>query len=65
MRNRGLAEHYIRLGMSNEMRANVEEWRINNRDPETGKMVSFSEAVRLLVERGLESKNRSNNTDGD
>ena len=49
-----LAEHYVRLGMSNEMRLAVEEWRIENRDPETGKMVSFSEALRQLIQAGLD-----------
>jgi len=34
----------------------IEEWRIENRNPETAKMVSFSEAVRLLFHAGLESK---------
>jgi len=56
MRNRGLAQHFIRLGMSNEMRACIEEWRIHNRDPETGKMASFSEACRLLIDKGLGDK---------
>lgn len=55
MRNRSLSDHYIRLGMSNEMRQKIEDWRILNRDPETGKMVSFSEAARLLIDKGLSS----------
>ena len=38
------------------MRARIEEWRIANRDPETGKMVSFSEAARLLIHAGLAGK---------
>ena len=48
-----LAEHYVRLGMSNEMRQDVERWRAENRDPETGKVVSFSEALRRLIQAGL------------
>ena len=48
-----LAEHYVRLGMSNEMRQSVEAWRAENRDPDTGKVASFSEALRQLIERGL------------
>ena len=35
------------------MRQKIEDWRVLNRNPETGKIVSFSEAVRLLVNRGL------------
>lgn len=49
-----LAEHYVRLGMSNEMRQAVEQWRVDNREPETGKVVSFAEALRQLIQIGLE-----------
>lgn len=48
-----LAEHYVRLGMSSEMRQAVEAWRAENRDPETGKVASFSEALRQLIQAGL------------
>ena len=53
MRNSSLSDHYIRLGMSNEMRQKIEDWRVLNRNPETGKIVSFSKAVRLLIDNGL------------
>ena len=48
-----LAEHYVRLGMSNKMRQDVEQWRADNRDDATGKVVSFSEALRQLIRLGL------------
>lgn len=35
------------------MRQKIEDWRVLNRNPETGKIVSFSKAVRLLIDKGL------------
>lgn len=48
-----VSEYFFRLGMTDEMRRRIEDWRIENRDPETGKIPSFSDAVRQLIESGL------------
>ena len=41
--------------MTMDMRRQVEDWRTENRDPETGKTPSFAEALRSLVEKGLDA----------
>lgn len=50
-----MSEYFFRFGMTNDMRRAVEDWRIENRDPETGAVPSFAEALRSLVEKGLGS----------
>lgn len=47
-----LSEHYIRLGMSLDMKAKIELWR-GKQAAELGKVPSFSEACRQLIEKGL------------
>ena len=49
-----MSEYFFRLGMTNTMRRAVEDWRADNRDPDTGKTPSFAEALRSLIERGLD-----------
>lgn len=53
MGKKNVSEYFFRLGMTNDMRRQVEDWRIENRDPETGKTPSFAEALRSLIELGL------------
>lgn len=48
-----VGEHFIRLKLSAEISRSVNCWRAENRDPETGKVVSFSEALRRLIQAGL------------
>ena len=48
-----MSEHFVRLGMTNDMRRRINEWCARNADEETGKMPSFSEGCRQLIERGL------------
>ncbi|MGB0903080.1 GIY-YIG nuclease family protein [Halocynthiibacter sp.] len=48
-----VSEHFIRLGMTQEMQRKVNDWCADNRDEGTGKMPSFSEGCRQLIERGL------------
>lgn len=50
-----MSDHFIRLGMSNDMKAKIEEWR-SKQLAETGSIPSFSEAVRQLVEKGFDSE---------
>lgn len=50
-----MSEYYFRLGMTEEMRRSIEDWRAENRDPETGKVLSFAEAVRQLIASGIEN----------
>lgn len=64
MRNRGVSEYFFRLGMTDEMRRQIEDWRAENQDPETGKVPSFAEACRQLIAAGLaanvrKSRNKS------
>lgn len=47
-----MSEHFIRLGMSEDMRMQIEAWRIGQLK-DMGKVPSFSEAVRQLIEKGL------------
>lgn len=51
-----VSEYFFRLGMTNDMRRQIEDWRIGHRDPETGKVPSFAEAIRSLVEKALEDE---------
>lgn len=53
MKDSKVSEFFTRLGMTNEMRKQVEDWRIQERDEETGKVPSFSEALRRLIDKGL------------
>lgn len=48
-----MSEYFFRLGMTDDMRRSIEDWRTENRDPETGKVLSFAEACRQLIARGL------------
>lgn len=47
-----VSEYFVRLGMSDRMRRQVEDWRAENRE-EGGRVMSFSEALRQLVDKGL------------
>jgi hypothetical protein len=53
MKESKLDEYYCRLGMTNDMRKQIEDWRSLNRDEETGKIPSFVSAIRQLVDKGL------------
>jgi len=48
-----VSEHFIRLGMTQEMQRGINEWCAANADPETGKIPSFSEACRQLITKAL------------
>ena len=48
-----MSEHFIRLGMTQDMQRSVNEWCVANADPDTGKVPSFSEGCRRLIARGL------------
>lgn len=48
-----MSEHFVRLGMTKEMQRRINEWCVENADAETGKLPSFSEGCRRLIERGL------------
>ena len=50
-----MSEYFFRLGMTEDMRRAVEDWRVENRDQETGRIPSFAEALRVLVQKGLEA----------
>lgn len=47
-----MSEYFIRLGMSEDMRMQIEAWRIGQLQV-IGKIPSFSEAARQLIEKGL------------
>lgn len=49
-----MSEYFFRLGMTNDMRRAVEDWRFENRDKKTGKIPSFAEALRALIQRSLD-----------
>lgn len=49
-----MSEYFFRLGMDNDLRRRIEDWRIENRDHETGKVPSFADAVRQLINRGID-----------
>jgi hypothetical protein len=46
------SEHFVRLGMTQGMKADVERWRVGQLE-KTGSVPSFSEALRVLVNKGL------------
>lgn len=48
-------DHYIRLGMTPQMRDDIERWRIDQ-GLKTGKVPSFSDAARQLIQIGLDAK---------
>lgn len=48
-----MSEYFFRLGMTDDMRRQIEAWRAENPDPETGKIASFAEACRQLIAAGL------------
>lgn len=47
-----MSEYYIRLGMTERMRKSIEAWRTSRLEVE-GRIPSFSEAVRTLINVGL------------
>ena len=51
-----MSEYFFRLGMTDDMRRSIEDWRAENRDPATGKVPSFAEAIRQLIAIGLGKK---------
>ena len=53
MKDSKVDEYYYRLGMTIEMRKEVEDWRVLNRDESTGKTPSFAEALRMLISLGI------------
>jgi hypothetical protein len=53
MKESKVSDHFIRLGMSEDMRMRVEAWRMKCLQ-ETGRVPSFSEAIRQLVDKGLD-----------
>lgn len=48
-----MSEYFFRLGMTDNMRRRIEDWRVENRADGNGKVPSFAEAIRALIERGL------------
>ena len=52
MEKEKVSEHFMRLGMTNAMKARIEKWRAD-RLADEGAIPSFSDAVRQLIERGL------------
>jgi hypothetical protein len=52
MKESKVSEHFIRLGMSEDMRMRIEAWRMECLK-DTGKVPSFSEAVRQLIDKSL------------
>lgn len=52
MEKEKVSEHFMRLGMSDRMRQQIEDWRAANRK-EDGGIMSFSDAVRTLINQGL------------
>lgn len=53
MKESKVSEHFLRLGMTSDMQRRINEWCASNADPETGKIPSFSEGCRKLIEAGL------------
>ena len=49
------SEHFMRLGMTDDMRQRIEHWRVEQLE-HLGRVPSFSEAVRELIERGLDER---------
>lgn len=50
---KGLSQYFYPLKLPDDMRRQIEEWRAANADTETGKIPSFSEACRTLIDKGL------------
>lgn len=48
-------DHFIRLGMSPSMRDDIERWRANE-GLENGKIPSFSDAIRQMIQMALDAK---------
>ena len=48
-----LSDHFFRLGIAQSMKDDIEKWRVAQLE-KTGKVPSFSEATRQLVQRGLD-----------
>lgn len=59
MKESKVSEHFIRLGMSEDMRLRIEAWRMESLK-DTGKVPSFSEAVRQLIDKSLTDKKNKN-----
>lgn len=53
MKDVKVSDHFIRLGMSEDMRIAVEKYRVACLEAD-GRMPSFSEAVRQLIQKGLD-----------
>ena len=51
-----VSEHYMRLGMTEQMRKSIDAWRISRLEID-GRIPSFSEAVRALIDVGLGNEN--------
>lgn len=48
-----VSEHFIRLGMTQDMQRSVNEWCAAHADKDSGKLPSFSEGCRQLIDKGL------------
>jgi hypothetical protein len=48
-------DHFIRLGMSPTMRDDVERWRAKQ-GLATGKVPSFSDAIRQMIQKTLDAE---------
>jgi hypothetical protein len=48
-----VSEHFTRLGMTHDMQRRINEWCAAHADSITGKLPSFSEGCRQLIEKGL------------
>ena len=57
MKESKVSEHFVRLGMTKDMQRRINEWCAENSDPDTGKLPSFSEGCRQLIDRGLSGEN--------
>ena len=53
MTKKEIMDHFIRLGMTESFRLRIEKWRAKQVEA-TGRMPSFSDAVRQLAERSLD-----------
>jgi hypothetical protein len=58
-----VSDHFIRLGMSQDMQRSINEWCAANADPQTGKLPSFSEGCRRLIACGLRAKRKGQGND--
>ena len=48
-----MEKYQTRFVISTALHKQIEAWRAANRDAETGRVLSFSEACRVLIARGL------------